>query len=221
MRRRHRGPLPVPPPIGGIVIDGSNVIASGSGRATMRLDLAEAWFHACRPDLPIQVFIYNTTARRCRPEIQDELRARCMDVNPERARYAVTPRGEPADYYVLLHAQQHGSLVVSNDRFFDYEDLRANTITVHACDGEGDDAPRSGTGAARVARGARDGGCGGNGCAGQSWRNRDEAGARSGGGGGRAGGGLVGAAHRAGRARVADRRSRTGGGGRGCSCRCA
>jgi hypothetical protein len=53
-----------------------------------------------------------------------------MDVNPERARYAVTPRGEPADYYVLQHAQQHGSLVVSNDRFFDYEDLRANTITV-------------------------------------------------------------------------------------------
>ncbi|MCC7066689.1 MAG: hypothetical protein IT456_28095 [Planctomycetes bacterium] len=120
----------MPPPIRGIVIDGSNVIASGSGRATMRLDLAEAWFHAWRPDLPIQVFIDNTTARRCRPEIQDELRARCMDVNPERARYAVTPRGEPADYYVLQHAQQHGSLIVSNDRFFDYEDLRANTITV-------------------------------------------------------------------------------------------
>ena len=58
--RKRRGPPPVPP-LGGIVIDGSNVIASGSGRATMRLDLAEQWFRAWRPDLPIQVFIDSTT----------------------------------------------------------------------------------------------------------------------------------------------------------------
>ena len=130
MRRRHRGPLPIPPPLRGIVLDGSNIIASGSGRATMRLDLAERWFHSWRPDLPIQVFIDSTTARRCRPEIQDELRARCMDVTPGRARYAVCPRGEPADFYVLQHARDHQALVVSNDRFFDYEELRANVITV-------------------------------------------------------------------------------------------
>ena len=128
--RKRRGPLPVPPPLGGIVIDGSNVIASGSGRATTRLDLAERWFHAWRPDLPIQVFVDSTTARRCRPEVQDELRARCMDVTPGRARYAVCPRGEPADGYVLQHAREHSALVVSNDRYFDYEDLRANVITV-------------------------------------------------------------------------------------------
>jgi len=130
MRRRHRGPLPVPPPVRGIVLDGSNVIASGSGRATMRLDLAEQWCRTWRPDLPVQVFIDSTTARRCRPEIQDELRARCMDVTPGRARYAVCPRGESADGYVLQHARDHQSLVVSNDRYFDYEDLRANVITV-------------------------------------------------------------------------------------------
>ncbi|HEX6813855.1 MAG TPA: hypothetical protein VF384_19695 [Planctomycetota bacterium] len=129
-KRNRRGPLPVPPPLGGIVIDGSNVIASGSGRATTRLDLAERWFHAWRPDLPIQVFLDSTTARRCRPDVQDELRARCMDVTPGRARYAVCPRGEPADPYVLQHARDHQSLVVSNDRYFDYEDLRANVITV-------------------------------------------------------------------------------------------
>lgn len=127
---KRRGPLPIPPPLRGIVLDGSNIIASGSGRATFRLDLAEQWFSAWRPDLPIQVFIDSTTARRCRPEIQDELRARCLDVTPGRARYAVCPRGEPADFYVLQHAQQHRALVVSNDRFFDYEDLRANVITV-------------------------------------------------------------------------------------------
>ena len=128
--RKHRGPLPTPPPLRGIVIDGSNVIASGSGRATMRLDLAEAWFHTWRRDLPIQVFVDSATARRCRPEIQDELRARCMDVTPGRARYAVCPRGEPADSYVLQHARDHQALIVSNDRYFDYEDLRSNVITV-------------------------------------------------------------------------------------------
>lgn len=130
MRRRSRDPKPTPPPVRGIVIDGSNVIASGSGRATFRLDLAEQWCRAWRPDLPVQVFVDSTTARRCRPEIQDELRARCMDVTPGRARYAVTPRGESADPYVLQHAREHQALVVSNDRYFDYEDLRANLITV-------------------------------------------------------------------------------------------
>ncbi|MBM4060416.1 MAG: hypothetical protein FJ265_04850 [Planctomycetes bacterium] len=130
MRRRHRDPPPLPPPLGGIVIDGSNVIASGSGRATDRLDLAVAWCQRWRPDLPVQVFVDATTARRCRPEIQDVLRARCLDVTPGRARYAVTPRGESADPHVLQHARRHRALVVSNDRYFDYEDLRANVVTV-------------------------------------------------------------------------------------------
>jgi len=128
--RKRRGPVPVPPPLRCIVIDGSNVIASGSGRATIRLDLAEAWFHTWRPDLPIQVFVDAATARRCRPAVQEELRLRCFDVTPGRARYAVCPPGDPADTYVLQHARDHHGLVVSNDRFFDYEDLRANVITV-------------------------------------------------------------------------------------------
>ena len=54
----------------------------------------------------------------------------CADVTPGRARYAVCPRGEPGDPYVLQHARDHQCIVVSNDRYFDYEDLRANVITV-------------------------------------------------------------------------------------------
>lgn len=127
---RRRGPPPVPPPLRGIVLDGANVIATSKVRPIERLDRMIAWFSAWRPDLPILVFIDLTTARRCRPDAQAVLRARCEDVTPGRPRYVVCPRGEPADEYVLQHAQQHVALVVSNDRYFDFEDLRKNVITV-------------------------------------------------------------------------------------------
>jgi hypothetical protein len=130
MRRRQRGEPPLPPPLRGIVLDGSNIIASGSGRATERLDLAVAWCKEWRPDLPVMVFLDAATARRCRPEVQDALRARCADVTPGRARYAICPRGESADSYALAHAQQHQALVVSNDRFMDQAAERAGLLTV-------------------------------------------------------------------------------------------
>jgi hypothetical protein len=130
VRRRQRGEPPLPPPLGGIVLDGSNIIASGSGRATERLDLAVAWCQGWRPDLPVMVFLDAATARRCRPPVQDELRARCADVTPGRARYAICPRGEAADAYVLAHAQAHRALVVSNDRFMDQAAERAGLLTV-------------------------------------------------------------------------------------------
>lgn len=120
----------MPPPLRGIVLDGANVIATSKVRPIERLDLVTAWFQAWRPDLPIVVFLDLTTARRCRPDAQAVLRARCEDVTPGRARYVVCPHGEPADEYVLKHAQQHAALVVSNDRYFDFEDLRKNVITV-------------------------------------------------------------------------------------------
>lgn len=130
MHRRRSSPAKPPHPLGGIVIDGSNVIASGSGRATRRLDLAVGWARHWRPDLPVHVFVDASTARRCRPEIQRELRARCEDTTPGRARYAITPRGESADPFVLRHARAHHALVVSNDRYFDHDELRANLLLV-------------------------------------------------------------------------------------------
>jgi hypothetical protein len=76
------------------------------------------------------VFIDQTTAMRCQRPDQATLRARCMDVTPGRARYVVCPRGESADAYVLEHAREHGALVISNDRFWDFEDLRIGTLTL-------------------------------------------------------------------------------------------
>lgn len=128
--RKRRGPPPVPPPLGGIVIDGSNVIASSRLRPIERLDLVVAWFHAWRPDLPMQVFVDYTTARRCRPDAQEVLRVRCQDVTPGRARYAVVPQEAMADVVVLTWAREHSALVVSNDRYFDHDELRKNAITV-------------------------------------------------------------------------------------------
>lgn len=127
---RRRDPLPLPPPRRAIVVDGSNVIASSKTRPLQRLDLATAWAATWRPDLPVMVFLDHATARRCRPEVQDVLRARCMDVTPDRPRYAVVPRDEFADEHVLRFAQAHDGLVVSNDRYADWEDLRADVVLV-------------------------------------------------------------------------------------------
>lgn len=128
----------LPPPLSGIVIDGANVIASSKHHPIERLDLVTSWCAAWRADLPVMVFVDAATARRCRPDAQDVLRARCADVTPGRARYAVTPRDEFADEHVLRWARAHGALVVSNDRYFDWEDLRANVTTVQftLADGE-------------------------------------------------------------------------------------
>lgn len=127
---RHRGPPPLPPPLRAIVVDGSNVIASSRAAPLERLDLVTGWLHDWRPDLPITVFLDWSTAVRCRPPVQAVLRARCEDVSEGRPRYVVCPRHEPADEFLLAHAQQHGALVVSNDRFFDHDELRKNLVLV-------------------------------------------------------------------------------------------
>lgn len=119
-----------PPPLGVIVIDGANVIASSRFQPIERLDLVEAWCREWRPDLPVMVFVDYATAMRCQPPAQATLRARCADVSEGRARYAVCPRGEPADEFVLQHAREHRGLVISNDRFWEHEALRIGTITV-------------------------------------------------------------------------------------------
>ena len=128
--KKRTEPLPDPPPIRGLVVDGSNVIASGALYTLARLDAALAWCAAWRADLPCIAFLDASTARRLRPETQDTLRARCANATPGRARHVVCPRDEPADPYLLAHAREHGALVVSNDRYFDYEELRAGVITL-------------------------------------------------------------------------------------------
>ena len=127
---KRRQPDPVPPALRGLVIDGANVIASSRFRPVERLDLVVQWCHDWRDDLPIQVFIDHTTAMRCQRKDQETLRGRCQDVTPGRPRYAVCPRGESADGHVLEHAREHGALVISNDRFWDFDDLRIGTITL-------------------------------------------------------------------------------------------
>ncbi|MEZ6038670.1 MAG: hypothetical protein R3F29_14405 [Planctomycetota bacterium] len=119
-----------PPPLGAIVVDGANVIASSRFQPIERLDLVEAWCRHWRPDLPVMVFVDYATAMRCQPQAQQVLRARCADVTPGRARYAVCPRGEPADEHVLRHAREHRGLVISNDRFWEHEQERVGTVTV-------------------------------------------------------------------------------------------
>ncbi len=120
----------MPPPLRGIVLDGANVIATSRAFHIERLDLVTTWCHEWRPDLPVMVFVDRATAVRCKPPAQAILRARCTDVTPGRARYVVCPLDEPADEHVLRHASANNSLVVSNDRYFDFDDLRQNVITV-------------------------------------------------------------------------------------------
>lgn len=125
---RRRSPVPEPPQLRAIVIDGANVIASSRFRPIERLDLVEAWCREWGGDVPIQVFVDHATAMRCQRDDQAVLRARCADVTPGRARYAVCPRGESADSYVLEYARDHAALVISNDRFWDFEDLRVGAV---------------------------------------------------------------------------------------------
>jgi len=127
---KRRSPDPVPPPLHGVVIDGANVIASSRFRPIQRLDLAEAWCRQWQPSLPIQVFLDYATAMRCQRPDQATLRARCADVTPGRARYVVCPQHESADEYVLGFAREHGALVISNDRFWDFEELRIGTVVL-------------------------------------------------------------------------------------------
>lgn len=131
MAARHRCTAPLlPPPLRGIVVDGANVIASSRAFPIERLDLVTAWCREWRADLPVAVFVDHATAMRCKPPAQAILRARCEDVTPGRPRYVVVPREQFADEHALRHAGQHEALVVSNDRFFDWDDLRANVTTV-------------------------------------------------------------------------------------------
>ena len=128
--KRSKPPLPDPPPIRAVVFDGSNVLASNGRGGLERIDRALQWCAERWPTLPRMVFLDANTARRLRPAAQDVLRARCADVTPDNARFAVAPPEDEADGHVLAYARDHQALVISNDRFFDYEDDRLGVITL-------------------------------------------------------------------------------------------
>jgi hypothetical protein len=127
-RHRHREPWP-PPPLRGIVLDGSNVVANASVRAAERLRLATAWFRDWRPDLPQHVFFDQATFARCAPSMQRQLLAE-FDQPARRLGWTLGPPGESADPLLLRHAAEHGALLVTNDRFWDHEQLRRGVLTL-------------------------------------------------------------------------------------------
>lgn len=127
---KRAAPDAAPPPRRAVVIDGANVIASSRRRPLERLALAEAWCEAWRRQLPVWVFVDYSTAMACPREAQQVLCARCQDVTEGRPRYVVTPHRESADAYLLEHARAHDALVLSNDRFWDHEDLRDGVVTL-------------------------------------------------------------------------------------------
>ena len=127
---KRRAPEPPPPPRRAIIVDGANVIASSRRRPLERLALAEQWCSEWRPQLPVWVFVDYSTEMTCARDVQQVLRARCQDVTEGRPRYVVTPHRESADTFLLEHAREHDGLVLSNDRFWDHEDLRDGVVTL-------------------------------------------------------------------------------------------
>jgi hypothetical protein len=146
MRRRSRwsSSPPVPPPVRAIVVDGSNVIASGSARARERLQLALAWCTAWRADLGVELFVDHATADRCGGELQDWLRAQARPAGAAAGavpRVVLCPPAVAADGPLLRRAAELQALVLSNDRFFDHAALRAGVLTLQFALARGEFAP--------------------------------------------------------------------------------
>jgi hypothetical protein len=105
---------------GAIVIDGANVIANSGSRPAARLELALAWAHNWRGELPVKVFVDHSTWLRCRPGVREQVEALAE----------ITPPGESADTAVLEAAGAARGVVLSNDRFWDHVELRSNVYLV-------------------------------------------------------------------------------------------
>lgn len=139
MPARRPGPPPLPPPLRGIAIDGSNVIASSIARGDRRLELALQWCRDWRPDLPVAVFVDSATFGRCAAAVRARLQ-QWLDAPgavPHGASFCVGPRATSADPLVLQHAVANAALVVSNDRFADHAGLRCGVVTLQfECSGD-------------------------------------------------------------------------------------
>ena len=111
----------LPPLLGGIVVDGANVVATSTVFADRRLEVALQWCREWRPDLPVVVFLDGATLGRCAPAA----RARLQELSD-----VVTERGSSADVLLLQRARDDRAIVVSNDRFADHAGLRRGVLTV-------------------------------------------------------------------------------------------
>ena len=128
MTIRRRKPVPpAPPPPRGIVLDGSNVTASATSGAPTRVVQALAWAREWAPSLPVVAVFDHATLRRLGREVEDAIRAVCASAGAE---VRVTEPFVAADPGLLAFASASRSLVLSNDRFWDYEDLRRDVIVV-------------------------------------------------------------------------------------------
>jgi hypothetical protein len=140
MRRRRPLPPPAPPPVRAIVVDGSNVIASGSARARERLQLALAWCRVFCADLGVELFVDHATVGRCSGDVQDWLRAQAGAAGAS-PRVVLCPPAVAADAPLLRRAAELQALVLSNDRFFDHAALRAGVLTLQFVLARGEFAP--------------------------------------------------------------------------------
>jgi hypothetical protein len=142
VRRKKPEPEPPPPPLG-IAIDGSNVTASATSGAARRLRQALDWCAAFGPSLPVVVFFDAATLRRLGAEAEAALREVAAASG---AQLRVAAPGSPADPALLVHAHEARSLVLTNDRFWDFEDLRRDVILLQfSCDAAGFRVPEEAT----------------------------------------------------------------------------
>ena len=139
VRRRQPEPDPPPPPRA-IVVDGSNVVASATTGAQRRIEDALAWARAFAPALPVTVFFDTATMRYLGGEREAALLA-C--VRAAGAEAQVVGAADPA---LLAFAYEHRALALTNDRFWDYEDLRRDVVLLQfVCDQRGFRVPDEAT----------------------------------------------------------------------------
>jgi hypothetical protein len=124
MRRKKPEPAPPPPPEA-IVLDGSNVTASAVSGAPARLAAALSWCSDFAPRLPIAVWFDASTLRRLGAEVERRLADAAA---PHGAEVRVAAPGTAADAAILAEARSRRALLVSNDRYWDHEDLRRDVL---------------------------------------------------------------------------------------------
>ena len=88
---------------------------------------ALAWAREWAPSLPVVAVFDHATLRRLGREVEDAIRAVCASAGAE---VRVTEPFVAADPGLLAFASASRSLVLSNDRFWDYEDLRRDVIVL-------------------------------------------------------------------------------------------
>ena len=139
VRRRQPEPDPPPPPRA-IVVDGSNVVASSTSGAQRRIEDALAWARAFAPSLPVTVFFDAATLRYLGGEREESLLA---VVRAAGAEARIVDAVDPA---LLAFAYEQRALALTNDRFWDYEDLRRDVVLLQfTCDRNGFRVPDEAT----------------------------------------------------------------------------